>query len=235
MSEPEGAQWQLGRRHSPTMASGTLLLVPVGSCEQHGPHLPLDTDTRIAVAVANVLADRLHTEYKPALVAPAVAIGASGEHTGFAGTLSIGTDVLANVLIEIVRSAGPEFATIVFVNGHGGNGEAVHRATSTSTADGHDHVLAVHMTGFADAHAGVSETSLMLYLHPELVGPLRPVGAVEPFADLLPAMRQRGVRSVAENGVLGDARDASNDQGERLFDSIVTHCLAIVMAHAAAS
>ena len=65
---------------------GLLLAVPLGSCEQHGPHLPLDTDTRIAVA----LADRLAARHAQVVVAPAVAFGSSGEHAGFPGTLSIG-------------------------------------------------------------------------------------------------------------------------------------------------
>ena len=68
-----------------------VLCVPVGSCEQHGPHLPLGTDTIIAVA----LADELAARRPDVLVAPALTMTASGEHAGFAGTLSIGTDVTA--------------------------------------------------------------------------------------------------------------------------------------------
>jgi creatinine amidohydrolase/Fe(II)-dependent formamide hydrolase-like protein len=95
-----------------------LLAVPLGSCEQHGPHLPLDTDTRIAVALAEGLAAR-----RPdVLVAPAVPYGSSGEHQGFAGTLSIGQDALEHLLVELVRSADG-WRGVVLVNGHGGNAE----------------------------------------------------------------------------------------------------------------
>ena len=97
-----------------------ILAVPLGSCEQHGAHLPLDTDTRIAVA----LADRLARERADVVVAPALAYGASGEHADFAGTLSIGLDGLALVVVELVRSADA-FAGVVVVNAHGGNMHAL--------------------------------------------------------------------------------------------------------------
>ncbi|MGZ5391073.1 MAG: creatininase family protein, partial [Mycobacterium sp.] len=70
-------------------STSSALIVPVGSTEQHGPHLPLDTDTRIATAVAEVLADRLTGNESNWLVAPAIGYGASGEHEGFSGTVSI--------------------------------------------------------------------------------------------------------------------------------------------------
>ena len=105
-----------------------MVLVPVGSCEQHGPHLPFDTDTRIAVAVANAVARRRDD----VLLAPALAYGSSGEHQSFPGTLSIGTEALVQVLVELGRSAFPEGGSphraLVFVNGHGGNTAGVRAA-----------------------------------------------------------------------------------------------------------
>ena len=84
-----------------------MLLVPLGSTEQHGPHLPLDTDTRIAVArCAGRVGRRRCRPRLAVLVAPAVAYGASGEHEGFAGTLSIGQEALESVVVELGRSAG---------------------------------------------------------------------------------------------------------------------------------
>src|SRR5512144_965995 len=94
-----------------------VLLVPLGSLEQHGPHLPLDTDTRIAVAVARDAAIRL----PGTVVAPALVYGASGEHEAFPGTVSVGTAALAHGLVELARSATRAFARGVVVNGHGGN------------------------------------------------------------------------------------------------------------------
>ena len=106
---------RLGALTTAEVGDDRVLLLPLGSTEQHGPHLPLDTDTVIAVAVAAGAAQR----DPAAVVAPPLAIGAAGEHAGFAGTLSIGTDVLAAVLVEIVRTAGREFAGVLVVNAHG--------------------------------------------------------------------------------------------------------------------
>src|ERR1019366_6151932 len=101
-----------------------LLVVPAGSLEQHGPRLPLDTDTRIAVAVA-----RRACAGRPGVaLAPAFAIGASGEHAAFPGTLSIGEQALTACLIELGRHASLHWAAVLLVNGHGGEGPAAEAA-----------------------------------------------------------------------------------------------------------
>jgi creatinine amidohydrolase len=206
-------------------AATWLAAVPLGSCEQHGPHLPLDTDTRIAVA----LADRLARDRPDVVVAPTLAYGASGEHASFAGTLSIGLDALAVVLIGLVRSAD-EFAGVVVVNAHGGNTAAVDRAVATLTAEGR-RVLAWSPEVDGDAHAGRTETSLLLDVAPSVVRMERAeAGAVAPLAALMPALRDGGVASVAPNGVLGDPTGASRDEGSRLLDSMSAALAAAVDA-----
>jgi creatinine amidohydrolase/Fe(II)-dependent formamide hydrolase-like protein len=91
-----------GSTSSQLSSASSAVLVPVGSTEQHGPHLPLDTDTRIATAVARAVAVRLGAASAPGgeryLVAPAIAYGDSGEHQSFAGTISIGTEALTMLL-----------------------------------------------------------------------------------------------------------------------------------------
>ncbi|MEL0074746.1 MAG: creatininase family protein, partial [Ilumatobacter sp.] len=84
-----------------TETAPSTLVIPIGSTEQHGPHLPVDTDTRIAIAVSEGAAAVIDT----VAITPPIAITASGEHDGFPGTLSIGSDVMVRVLVELVRSA----------------------------------------------------------------------------------------------------------------------------------
>lgn len=202
-----------------------VLLVPLGSTEQHGPHLPLDTDTRIAVAVAECAAAG-----RPSVaVAPALPYGASGEHQGFAGTLSIGQAALELVVVELVRSIGPEVAGLVLVNGHGGNGEALTRARATLAAEGRPVELWSPRLEGSDTHAGRAETSMLLALCPEVVDLDRAEpGVTSPLAEILPALRTGGLRSVTPNGVLGDPTGASAEEGRELLDQCVADLAALV-------
>ena len=228
----------LTRTTSPQIAAAApgVLLVPVGSCEQHGPHLPFDTDTRIAVAVAQGVATRRSDVH----VAPAVAYGSSGEHQSFAGTLSIGTDVLVEVLVELGRSAFPSadasaprpssaaYRGLVFVNGHGGNTEAVRSAVDRLVGEGRPVDPWWPTFDADDAHAGRTETSLLLAIDPGVVGDERPVGATEPLAELIAPMRAGGVAAVSANGVLGDATGASGAMGVSILDEMVRELDALV-------
>ena len=201
------------------------LVVPVGSTEQHGPHLPLDTDTRIAVALAHRVGVELGH-----LTAPAIAYGASGEHQHFAGTVSIGTPALTAVLVEYGRSACDWASRLVFVNGHGGNTEALRAAVGLLRAEGRDAVWCSASTDGGDAHAGHTETSLLLHLSPHLVhGERFAAGNVEPLSELMPRMRRGGVAAVSESGVLGDPSTATAAAGEQIFTGMVADCAARIL------
>ncbi|GAA5123009.1 mycofactocin biosynthesis peptidyl-dipeptidase MftE [Pseudonocardia adelaidensis] len=203
----------LGGRAWPDVPAATLL-VPVGSCEQHGPHLPLDTDTRVATAVAR----RAAGDDPALLVAPPLAYGASGEHEAFAGTLSIGHDALSVVLVELGRSAARWAPRLVFVNGHGGNLPTVPDAVVQLRAEGRDAAWWPCAVAGGDAHAGRTETSILLALDPAAVRTAAAApGATAPLDELLPAMRAGGVAAVSPNGVLGDPTGASAEEGERLL------------------
>jgi creatinine amidohydrolase len=197
----------------------------VGSLEQHGPHLPLDTDTRIASALADGLAGR-----RPGvLVAPAVSFGASGEHADFAGTLSVDHAVVTSLVVELVRSARRSFAGVVIVSGHGGNASALARAAARSRFEGDQVLVWSPVVAGGDAHAGRTETALMLALDPGVVdlSAARP-GADDPLDALLPRLRAEGVRAVSANGVLGDPTGATAREGRDLLTRLTDDLVAAV-------
>lgn len=198
----------------------TAVVVPLGSTEQHGHHLPFDTDTRVAAALAGRLTDR-----RPGFVlAPALGYGASGEHQDFPGTLSIGTAVLTVLLIEFGRSASCWAERLLLVNGHGGNLAALAAAVATLGHEGHD--VAYWSAGVpgGDAHAGRVETSLLLAICPEVVRQEDAVaGPTAALAELMPAMRAGGVSAVSPTGVLGDPAGAGAEEGRALLADLSGH------------
>lgn len=205
------------------------LIVPVGSTEQHGPHLPLDTDTRIASAVADGLIRRLRAADTGVWqVAPPVSYGASGEHEGFPGTISIGTAALTELLVEFGRSACRWASRLVFVNGHGGNVAALRRACTLLRYEGRDVAWCSCVSRDADAHAGHTETSVLLHIAPAAVGDDRVVGNAAPLAELMPALREGGVAAVSPVGVLGDPTTATAHDGSRILTEMVDACTARV-------
>ncbi|MFE6822222.1 mycofactocin biosynthesis peptidyl-dipeptidase MftE [Streptomyces sp. NPDC057690] len=215
----------------PEVPTGSaLVLVPVGSTEQHGPHLPLNTDSVIARAVADRVATRLPGPV-PVLVAPTLSYGNSGEHAGFPGTLSIGHEALRIVLIEMVRSLALWAARVVFVNGHGGNVRTLDEVVGLLREERHD----VAWTGCAfpggDAHAGRAETSVMLHLAANDVAlGAAAAGDTRPIGELMPELIAGGVQSVAANGVLGDPAGASAAEGRALLDALVDATVRRVVA-----
>jgi mycofactocin precursor peptide peptidase len=204
------------------------LIIPLGSTEQHGPHLPLDTDTRIATAVARTVAGHLAGDW---MLAPAVAYGASGEHEGFPGTVSIGTAALRLLLIEYGRSACRWASRLVFVNGHGGNVQAVAEAATVLREEGRDAAWCPCAVSDGDAHAGHTETSVLLHISPEDVWTEECApGNAAPLAELIGPMRRGGIAAVSPVGVLGDPTTASAAEGARLFAEMVDESVRRIVA-----
>jgi creatinine amidohydrolase len=207
----------------PQIGHYDVVLIPLGSTEQHGPHLPFDTDTVIAVAVAEELSNVLGQSSISALVSPTLTIGSSGEHQGFPGTISMGNDALRLVVIELARSVKNWATRVVFVNGHGGNAPVLTDAVKQLVHEGHEVTWVSCGIPGQDAHAGREETSVMLHLVPGSVNmTVAQPGATESLPELLPVLMTEGVRAVSPNGVLGDPTGATAEEGIAILSTMVS-------------
>jgi creatinine amidohydrolase len=221
------------------LASGRrTVVVPLGSTEQHGPHLPFATDTLIAEALAERLSARLD-----AVHTPAVSIGCSAEHAGFAGSLALRWDTLRALLVDTIASLVEHGFDPVFVfSAHGGNAAALHESAAALTAAGEPAQVLIcadleALTGAfhrasaaagvcaaaAGHHAGEFETSIVLALRPDLVrrellGEGLTDAGSDPQAVFYPNLRQH-----AASGVVGDPRAASATRGAAYLDAWVEH------------
>lgn len=210
----------------------TTAVVGVGSTEQHGPHLPTMTDTRIAEDVANRVAAKLGN----ALQARTVAVGVSEHHVSFGGTISLRPETLRMIVLDYIRSlAACGFSRIVFLPCHGGNFGTVEKTIEEARPE-HPNVKIVGYTdlmkfadvsnalsaefgvseGEAGAHAGENETSMMLALEGGLVARDRfEAGYVGPLGENeVRVIFEKGMPALTKNGVLGDPGKSSAEKGE---------------------
>lgn len=199
-----------------------LVVVPVGAFEQHGSHLPFDTDSRIAGAlVASAVATLTAHDRAEVFIAPTVPVSASDEHIGFIGTLSAGTEATASMLAGIARSAASWSRGTLFVNGHGGNADALTSVRAMLQRDGIAHDMwwpRLPHDALGDLHAGRIETSVMLHIAPETVDMSKATpGATGDPSALIATMREGGVAAVSPNGVIGDPTGANAADGEAVF------------------
>jgi creatinine amidohydrolase/Fe(II)-dependent formamide hydrolase-like protein len=225
------------------LSERSVLLLPIGSMEQHGPHLPLDTDAILAQALAEAIAGRFG-ETLDIWQLPSLPFGLSGEHAWASGTLSLSisgmTGLMRELAREIVRSLPAR--NLMIVNGHGGNRGLLERLNYEFKADFQLNACALHIgalmspitdAGLPEIHAGRDETSLMLALAPDQVrcecsaGLGKPLDDAEVRATILdPGVSwpwSSGDPRIAHRGVIGDAAEASADHGrailERLLDA----------------
>jgi creatinine amidohydrolase len=133
--------------------------------------------------------------------------------------------VLTELLIELGRDASRDWDALLLVNGHGGNRDAIGAALARLHAEGR-RAAVFHVSPLGgDAHAGRTETSLLLHLDPSAVRiELAEPGELRPAHELIDRLRADGVRSVSPNGVLGDPVGASAVEGERLLGALVADC-----------
>ena len=225
-------------------ADGSILVVPVGSIEQHGDHLPVSTDTILADAAAHGGVEATD-DAVPVLVTPPVWSGLSAHHMPFGGTLTLSFEQMRGLLKSVADSALENgFDAILFLNGHGGNMSLVSTVVSDVGAD-HPDVEVLGLSYFylvsdlvaeirdsdpgGMMHAGEFETSLMLHLRPELVDEdeLTPVYTERRYEWLLDDLFGSGALSAygtfadyTDTGVMGDPAAASAEKGEQLFARI---------------
>jgi creatinine amidohydrolase len=203
-------------------------LLPIGSFEQHGPYLPLTTDTLVASTIAAELA----TVY-PVSRLPPITISCSHEHAAWSGTVSISATTLAAIVRDVAASVQHAGAsTLVLVNGHGGNyvlGNVVQEASLgtlrmalfPTELDWEDARTEAGMgtTGLSDMHAGELETSILLHALPDLVRP--GYERADHLADDRRYLLARGMQAYTESGVIGRPSLASAEKGRAALASLV--------------
>jgi creatinine amidohydrolase len=211
------------------------VVVPFGSTEQHGRHLPLGTDSVLGDEIGWGLAARLG-----AFIAPTVRLGCSEHHLAFAGTISISDETFQRIVTDVLDSlAGHGFRRIVILPTHGGNFKPLAEVMAKiEPAKGVQVLAFTDLMGFVQAalesskafgvdaaksgaHSGEWETSLMLALRPEQVKLDR---AAEGFVGELSEIMSRvfnGIQNLDKNGVLGDPRPATIEAGKKYLEDII--------------
>ena len=191
-----------------------ILAVPIGSCEQHGPHLPLDTDTRVAVALAEALVQSF--EPGEVIVAPPITVSASGEHAGFPGTLSFGNAVVESMIVELVRSADWSVGRRAGQRPRRQRNRSAARGRRRSTPNGDGCWRGGRTSPAPTRTPATPRRRCMLAIAPELVRLDRAErGRTEHITDLIDDLRASGVRAVSPNGVLGDPHGATRHTVDR--------------------
>ncbi len=220
-------------------------LLPVGSIEQHGPHLPLDTDAFDADYLARKVAE--HCRDPKPLVLPLIPYGVSYHHDDFSGTISINNDTLARLTYEVGMSAARNGITkLIIINGHGGNAPALHFAAQMINRDAHiftcvdsgdtsDADVDAMAETQNDVHAGEIETSTTLATRPELVRMDQAKRSVPRFSSrYLDFSSKRRVdwyartSRISKQGVMGDPTKASREKGEKMWEVMIRNLVEFV-------
>jgi creatinine amidohydrolase/Fe(II)-dependent formamide hydrolase-like protein len=223
------------------LGATSVLCLPMGSMEQHGPHLPLNTDTVLAEALARRIVERWSGTYDLWQLPP-IAVGLSREHAWAPGTLSLSVAGMTALLRDLGREIARALPTrnLLIVNGHGGNRGILEALMREMGGDFGLNLGTLHLgammspvaaAGMPEIHAGKDETSAMLALAPQLVRrDLIAQGKGPPSADAIhklildPAAGfpwSSNDARIAEAGVIGDARQASVEHGNAIVARVV--------------
>lgn len=213
-----------------------IVIIPVGSCEQHGPNTTFATDTARAENFCKLLAERMGNKV---LVVPSIAYGMSPHHYHFPGTISLTVHTMINLLCDIACSLSRHgFSRFMYVNGHGGNRSILQTVVVKLK---YEHGITAYWTGMGTpfarskmpdlfdfsepiGHACEVETSQLLYLAPEFVRENRVKGSIRSDGLFAKNLFIDGgaafdwYTDASENGALGDARKASVECGKQMTD-----------------
>ena len=212
----------------------------LGALEQHGPHLPLATDTVIAAALAQRLAERVG-----GLLLPALPLGEAWNNTGFPGTITLSPATVTAMAVDVGRSLQANgVRALVVVNGHFGNRAPLELAARQLLAGQPFPVLVLDYPGLEGLardicdsqpagpgfyHADEVETSIMLAVRPERVHMDRAVAEYPTFPATFGAVPTM-LHTFCQTGVFGDPTQATADKGQRLLDGLTEASLRVVEA-----
>lgn len=224
----------------------TVVILPIASIEQHGPHLPTMTDARLGHEVAVRVARAAKT---PVIVAPVVWSGLSEHHMPFGGTLTLSHDTFRAVLRDLVDAICRNgFRRIVISNSHGGNIGAMHQfcdemsvsspatlVATTYPSEAAEEIAAILEDQPGVMHAGEAETAMMMACEGALVD-TSDLGGIAQMSDGGPSFLKAGKASyrwrpfahITANGLAGDPARASAEKGEKLFDVSVSAIAALI-------
>ncbi|UCE44051.1 MAG: creatininase family protein [Candidatus Bathyarchaeota archaeon] len=221
----------------------------VGSNEQHGPHLPTSTDSLVGEMLARKVAGKLGNS----LQAPTMNVGCSEHHMGFPGTISLKPETLKALVRDYCISLAKHgFRNIVILPSHGGNFEAVREVVSELDQNLRDtkviaytdldgllnflHEASSHHgipAGESGAHAGESETSMVLAIRKDLVNMERAKeGFVGRIDDRIHHVLSQGIKTLTEIGVIGDPRKAEAEKGEEYLELWAEKMASYIRKHA---
>ena len=216
--------------------AGAMVILPVASLEQHGPHLPVEVDTLLGETIARRTAAAIAARGEQALVLPAIWTGLSEHHMSFGGTVTLDYAAFAGLIEGVVRSVLRHgFRRIVLLNAHGGNENALRTITDELTPRlgvpivqlTYWYAAAAAIAGILEAqttltHACEAETSMMLAARPELVATDRiPRAGANRAPEPAPGVyRWRTIAARSASGVMGQPEAATAAKGERLFAAI---------------
>jgi creatinine amidohydrolase len=213
----------------PEVVDAHLAVPPIGSFEQHGPHLPLATDTLIAVAIANGISDRYG-----ALLLPPVTFSCSHEHADFAGTVSVSATTLAAIVNDVAQSLERQgIRRLLIVNGHGGNDVLANLVQQAAVQGGtriglfptredwNEAREAAGMTSdpHEDMHAGELEVSILLAAFPDAVR--EGWDQYDHAADDRRHLGVLGMSAYTKSGVIGRPSLATPEKGRAALDHLV--------------